>query len=450
MNLAKAELEEKAEQLALTSKYKSQFLANMSHELRTPLNSLLILSRQLAENTKGNLNERQVEYAQTIHQSGNDLLELINEVLDLAKIESGTMPIEASVVELNELQQYVQRSFSQLASEKGLDFEVVLAEGLPAEIVTDDLRLRQVLRNLVSNAIKFTESGAVRLFIEPHEAEDWPQELEALRLAEAVIAFRVTDTGIGIPKEKQALIFEAFQQVEGGTSRAYGGTGLGLSISREIAFLLGGALRVQSTPGSGSTFALFLPQKNVSARSKLGRPLFSENPKRWPRTVQSQSSAIKNSGRRKIASSNGGTALQTRNATVLIVDDDPRNIDALTVMLTERGFVVNSVESGERALKYLEAKPSVDVVLLDIMMPGMDGYEVLRRIRDDPEWKSLPVIALTAKAMPGDKERCIGAGASDYVTKPVDADFLVSRLELFARATSLAFQGKSASPVGQA
>src|SRR5690606_27476358 len=192
VNLAKAELEEKAEQLALTSKYKSQFLANMSHELRTPLNSLLILSRQLAENSKGNLDGKQVEYAETIHQSGNDLLELINEVLDLAKIESGTMPIEVSVVGFEDLQQYVERSFRQLAVEKGLSFEVTLSNKLPKEIVTDDLRLRQVLRNLVSNAIKFTDTGSVRVWIEPQEGQAWPPELEALRNADLVVAFEVS------------------------------------------------------------------------------------------------------------------------------------------------------------------------------------------------------------------------------------------------------------------
>lgn len=436
VNLAKAELEEKAEQLALTSKYKSQFLANMSHELRTPLNSLLILSRQLAENTKGNLNERQVEYAQTIYQSGNDLLELINEILDLAKIESGTMPIDVSVVEFRDLQQYVERSFGQVASEKGLAFEVVLADTLPDEIHTDDLRLRQVLRNLVSNAIKFTAYGTVRLVIEPQEDCDWPPELEALREANLVIAFRVTDTGIGIPKEQQALIFEAFQQAEGGTSRTYGGTGLGLSISREIAFLLGGDLRVQSAPELGSTFALFLPQKYASGRQQSGRPLFSTNPKpRRPKALSEPPPAAGSDTNKNVAS-RPDTILKSKKAKVLIVDDDPRNIDALALMLTEKGYVVEGVDSGERALEYLDELHAVDVIVLDIMMPGMDGYEVLRRVRSNSQWQSLPVIAVTAKAMPGDKERCIDAGASDYVTKPVDSDYLLSRLEHFTHRPS--------------
>lgn len=450
VNLAKAELEEKAEQLALTSKYKSQFLANMSHELRTPLNSLLILSRQLAENTKGNLNESQVEYAQTIHQSGNDLLELINEVLDLAKIESGKMPVEVSSVEFGELRQYIERSFGQVASERGLNLEVVLSDSLPPRIITDDFRLRQVLRNLVSNAIKFTESGAVRLLVEPHEAKDWPEELEMLRRAEMVIAFRVTDTGIGIPREKQAIIFEAFQQAEGGTSRAYGGTGLGLSISREIAFLLGGDLRVQSALQRGSTFTLFLPQKYVSTRPKTGRPSISDNAKPSSLKAPSQLSRTKGSSVRKIAQSERGRIRPIAPATVLLVDDDPRNIQAMTVLLTENGFMVESVDSGERALAYLESKQPVDIVLLDIMMPEMDGYEVLRRIRDDPAWKSLPVIALTAKAMPGDKERCLEAGACDYVTKPVDADFLVARLDHFVQIATSDRKDKSASLVGSA
>src|SRR5689334_659972 len=247
VELARQELEEKAEQLALTSKYKSQFLANMSHELRTPLNSLLILSRQLADNVDDNLTDKQIRYADTIRHAGTDLMTLINEILDLAKIESGTMAVEISQVRFGNLRDYVDQTFRQVAEEKGLTFAVELDAELPPSIDTDDMRLRQVLRNLLSNAMKFTERGRVRLRV--------------YRPSPEVVAFAVSDTGIGIPKDKQRLIFEPFLQADGSTSRKYGGTGLGLSISREIARLLGGEIRVESTPGVGSTFTLFLPDK---------------------------------------------------------------------------------------------------------------------------------------------------------------------------------------------
>src|SRR5258706_3384280 len=245
VELARQELEEKAEQLALTSKYKSQFLANMSHELRTPLNSLLILSRQLADNAEGNLSDKQIRYAETIRQAGTDLMTLINEILDLAKIESGTMAVEIGAVRFANLRDYVDQTFRQVAEEKGLGFAVELDGGLPASIETDDMRLRQVLRNLLSNAIKFTERGRVHLRIARNSAE--------------TIAFSATDTGIGIPPDKQRLIFEAFQQADGSTSRKYGGTGLGFAISREIAGLLGRDLRVATAAGLGSTFTMLLP-----------------------------------------------------------------------------------------------------------------------------------------------------------------------------------------------
>ena len=233
VELAKQEVEEKAEQLALTSKYKSQFLANMSHELRTPLNSLLILSRQLSDNPENNLNAKQVQFAQTIHQSGADLLALINEILDLAKIESGTIALNVEDVRLDVLREYVERSFRHLAEDKGLLLGIEIDPGVPETLATDDMRLRQVLRNLLSNAVKFTEQGSVTLRIAPvMDRRGLPPTLHD---AEQVIAVAVADTGIGIPKEKQGIIFEPFQQADGGTNRKYGGTGLGLSISREIA-----------------------------------------------------------------------------------------------------------------------------------------------------------------------------------------------------------------------
>ena len=697
VELARQELEEKAEQLALTSKYKSQFLANMSHELRTPLNSLLILSRQLADNVEGNLTDKQIRYADTIRQAGTDLMTLINEILDLAKIESGTMAVDISQVRFGNLRDYVDQTFRQVAEEKGLSFAVDLDADLAPSLDTDDMRLRQVLRNLLSNAMKFTERGRVHLRV--------------YRTAPDVIGFAVTDTGIGIPKDKQRLIFEAFQQADGSTSRKYGGTGLGLAISREIAGLLGGDLRVESTAGSGSTFTLFLPteyraqpreardrqaprlasalvhaldigaaserpiegpitetlpvvptplsrsvpddfailepgdrvllvveddvtfaltllemgraagfkgvvatsgaqalelarsikpdavtldlrlpdidgwvlldrlkhdpstrhipvhvisgldeerrslqsgalgflQKPVTAESLqeglAGIKLFVEKRVKSlllveDDPVQSQAIAelISEGDVRTTSVSSGEGALasltdssfdcvvmdlrlpgmsgfelierikadprhrrlpvivytgrelteedqdrlrglaqtviikdvttmerlldetalflhrieanlperkqrvlrrlaksdpQLSGRHVLVVDDDLRNIFALTSLLEGHKMHVQYAENGRRALAKLEEHPDIDVVLMDIMMPEMDGYEALRKIRERAEWRDLPVIALTAKAMKGDREKCLEAGASDYITKPVDADQLLSLLRVW-------------------
>ncbi len=712
VELARQELEEKAEQLALTSKYKSQFLANMSHELRTPLNSLLILSRQLAENSDGNLSDKQIRYAETIRQAGTDLMTLINEILDLAKIESGTMGVEVGNVRFANLRDYVDQTFRQVAEEKGLLFSVELGPELPSGIETDDMRLRQVLRNLLSNAIKFTARGRVKLRIFPVEPpESGPSS--AGRAAADIVAFSVTDTGIGIPRDKQRLIFEAFQQADGSTSRKYGGTGLGLAISREIAGLLGGDLRVESSVGQGSTFTLLLPISFRPAERVEGRVVRAPVPPTlakgddgsvdleieresttatmatiatiarsvpddydnlepgdrvlliveddatfattelelarqsgfkgviasggyqalelartvkpdavsldlrlpdldgWvlldrlkhdpttrhipicvvsgldeerrslqngalaflhkPATIEDlkgglaqvrsfvekrvkqlllveddpiQSKAIADmvgdGDVETTAVDSGEVALQTlidhpydcvvldlrlpgmsgfdlierikadprhrrlpvivytgrdlteddrarldglaqtvimkdvttmerlldetalflhrvqanmperkqrvlrrlakcdphlANRTVLVVDDDVRNIFALTSLLEGHKMKVYYAENGRSAIAKLEENPSIDVVLLDIMMPEMDGYEALRRIRERSEWRNLPVIALTAKAMKGDREKAIEAGASDYITKPVDTDQLLSLLRVWLYQT---------------
>jgi signal transduction histidine kinase len=256
VELARTALEEKAEQLALSSKYKSEFLANMSHELRTPLNSMLILAKLLSDNQESNLTGKQVEFANTIYASGGDLLNLINEILDLSKVESGKMEIEVGDMRLVDLKDYIERTFEPVANGKGLEFSVDVEPGTPEIVRTDVSRLQQVLKNLLSNAFKFTDQGRVTLTITRAAASELGEYAEGLSSFNRLVAFRVSDTGIGIARDKQKLIFEAFQQADGTTSRKYGGTGLGLSISREITRLLGGRIMVESEPGRGSTFTL--------------------------------------------------------------------------------------------------------------------------------------------------------------------------------------------------
>jgi signal transduction histidine kinase/DNA-binding response OmpR family regulator/HAMP domain-containing protein len=697
-------LEQKAEQLALTSRYKSQFLANMSHELRTPLNSLLILSQQLADNPDGNLTERQVEFAQTIRSAGNDLLTLINDVLDLSKIESGTTAVSIGDVPFEKLVDDVSRTFRELANQKRLEFRIALDPQLPRAIRTDETRLQQVLKNLLSNAFKFTDTGSVSLSIAP-ATEGWDPGHETLDRAERVIAFHVADTGVGVPEDKHDVIFEAFQQADMNTSRRFGGTGLGLSISREIATLLGGDIRLRSRVGHGSTFTLYLPEAHEpplagvvdesrpagrlalasngavgSADSHVALPtaLVADNPfgddrdrlgpgdrslliveddeafarilvdvahehgykalvalrgeaglalarryrpsaitldlhlpeldglnvldllKHDPATrhipvhvisVRDEASralglgAIGHlnkptsrrqldealaaltalldrptkrllvvetdpvrrealvgligdadvsitavaSGREALAAvgeqrfdcvaldldvpdAAGEELLATLKAMpglenlpvvayserelsapqaarlrdlahvvtvgdgrsmervldetalflhraeadlpepkrallraarrtdpvlagkhVLIVDDDMRNIFAITSALERHAVETAYVEDGRAALDWLRHAPAVDAVLMDIMMPDMDGFETMRAIRADPRFSELPIIALTAKAMKGDRERCLEAGASDYITKPVDVEQLYSMLRVWLR-----------------
>jgi len=686
IEFAKADIEEKAEQLGLTSRYKSEFVANMSHELRTPLNSLLILSRMLVDNPDGNLTEKQVAFSQTIHASGNDLLSLINDILDLSKIESGTLAVEPSEVLLEDLRAYVEQGFRHVAQEKGLDFCVELSGRPPASIQTDPKRLQQVLKNLLSNAFKFTERGSVTMTIST-ASYGWNREHAILNRAECVVAFSVSDTGMGIADDKQRIIFEAFQQADGTTSRRFGGTGLGLSISREIANLLGGEIRVLSVLGSGSTFTFYLPSQFVPPASERGRrssaeaslallhpagataernaPPEAATPERAvhagsscllllvegnpelretlddlaeragldsivaedPRVDPNQIAKLHPSGvlidlrsgeldawialdrlkhnlstahipilalahaadrrkalamgaaavadplapveleaglRRLRAFQRGQTrrlliadenprsssslvallsgegveirpvfspadaslalsaedfqclvlslgedselldslaarapdlpilvhvprplreaevqriadarlrqqievthspdqllrqsclllhrpedtltsaqrralleATQRRAALggvrVLIIDDDVRNIFAMTSALERHGALVSYADNGKQGLELLNSGPPVLAVLVDIMMPELDGYEVMRRIREQPRHRALPLIAVTAKAMPADREKCIRAGATHYLAKPVDAGQLVSALRV--------------------
>jgi HAMP domain-containing protein/signal transduction histidine kinase/CheY-like chemotaxis protein len=403
---ASASLEEKARQLALVSKYKSEFLANMSHELRTPLNSLLILAKLLADNDETNLSEKQVEYARTIHAAGNDLLSLINQILDLSKIEAGKLQIETKRIAVADVRDYVQSTFRQVAEQKGLGFEVRIAAGVPAGISTDAQRLQQILKNLLSNAFKFTERGRVALTIGVPNPESVPRS-EALAGVPSIISFAVSDTGIGIPGEKQQLIFEAFQQADASTSRMYGGTGLGLTISRELARLLGGEIAVESNVGIGSTFTLYLPaiaaaERDGALESELPTPLLAPEPE-----VPVQSTE------------------ELRGKKVLLVDDDPRNLFAVTSLLERRDINVVCASSAQEGLALLSETPDIDLVLMDIMLPGVDGYEATRQIRSQPEHVRMPIIALTAKAMPGDREKCLEAGCTAFVAKPVDVNRLI-------------------------
>ncbi|MFI5570322.1 HAMP domain-containing protein [Streptomyces sp. NPDC051740] len=573
---ARQELEARAQQLSLASKYKSEFLANMSHELRTPLNSLLILAQLLAQNPSRNLSPKQVEYAQIIHSAGSDLLQLINDILDLSKVEAGKMDVSPERVELRRLIEYVEATFRPMTMQKSLDFTVTTAPGAPADLLTDDSRLRQVLRNLLSNAVKFTERGGVELRIEPAPDDEVPSGV--LR-GGSVVAFRVQDTGVGIPEQHLEAIFGAFQQADGTTSRKYGGTGLGLSITREIAHLLGGAVTVDSVAGQGSTFTLFLPVARPDFEELL-RPsplpdrepgeALPEVPARQPAAIEAgpasgprprrllvveerprglltlvaesvvqdvargddafrpsvdiltavgaQEAAgalaadpchcvvlelgtaqeevtrflealrgdsalasvpvLVHSGHRvdtaveeDLRSRAEGTALEflssldelrerialhlsaeepgdvlslvrpdepQRSApqtvvddsfsgrTILVVDDDARNLFALSGILELHGFRVLHAENGRKGIERLVDNPDVALVLMDVMMPELDGYAATAEIRTMPRYAELPIIAVTAKAMPGDREKSLASGASDYVTKPVDTQDLIA------------------------
>ncbi|MET9697864.1 ATP-binding protein, partial [Streptomyces sp. NPDC006529] len=572
---ARQELEDRAQQLSLASKYKSEFLANMSHELRTPLNSLLILAQLLAQNPTRNLTAKQVEYAGIIHSAGSDLLQLINDILDLSKVEAGKMDINPERVSLQRLLNYVEASFRPLTSQKGLEFDIETSPGVPVDLLTDDARLQQILRNLLSNAVKFTEQGRVRVRIEPADSAELPPELAQ---AGSVVAFRVIDTGIGIAEEQLEAIFAAFQQADGTTSRKYGGTGLGLSITREIARLLGGAVTARSVPGEGSTFTLYLPvsrpdateqdagllvlepaavtataeeredTRPQAARSRRPRRLLvieqrsngllslvaesaaadlaagrvSSRPDEEIEVVTALSAAeaadvlaqstfhcvvleldadgealrflralagdtalaslpvLAHDNRRMtlaqqeevaqrtaaqplevlasldelrerialhlsadrpgdvlpLVRSDGDLAVPEHSVvdtslagrSVLVVDDDPRNLYAISGILELHGMRVIHAENGRKGIETLTSTPGIDLILMDVMMPELDGYGATAEIRRMPQYADLPIISVTAKAMPGDREKSLASGSSDYVTKPVDADDLITRL----------------------
>ncbi|MCF6291495.1 MAG: response regulator [Desulfobacterales bacterium] len=554
----KMDLERKAEELATTSRYKSEFLANMSHELRTPLNSLLILAQDLAANKEGNLNDDQLEAAAIVYNSGKDLLKLINEILDLAKVEAGKMTLNVEEVEFSDIADSVHANFKHLAEEAGLKLEVKTDKGLPRSIKTDPQRLDQIIKNLVSNAIKFTEKGGVTVrFHKPGPDTDLSRSALA---PEKCIAVTVADTGPGIPGDKRLEIFEAFQQVDGGTARKYGGTGLGLSISRELARLLGGEIQLESGTGPGAAFTVYLPVGFTpappvpagAAAGAPGSPLPAPSIDDDRESIEEKdkvllviedeevvrNNIIKLIGDQDIetvAVDSGEEALEKLSTTrfdciildlnlsgmsgfeflerlhseveimppvivytgreltreeeyklkryalsvivkgekseerlldetalflhrvvenlperkremikslydmeehftgkkVLVADDDMRNILALSKVLEHRGMEVFKAVDGEKALAILDKEPGIDLVLLDIMMPVMDGYEVMDRIRAQPRFKDLPVIAVTAKAMKADREKCMDAGATDYISKPVDINRLLNILRVW-------------------
>jgi CheY-like chemotaxis protein len=386
------------------------------------LNSLLILSGMLSENKEGNLSADQVQYATTVYSAGRDLLALINEILDLSKVEAGKMPVEPKDVLLSDVRDYTEQTFKPIAASKGLTFMVEMDSQLPTNINTDSYRLQQILKNLLSNAFKFTEHGRVTLKVfVPDPEQIWPDEHGFD--VNAMLAFSVQDTGIGIPPEKQQLIFEAFQQADSGTSRKYGGTGLGLTISREIARLLGGFIQVDSELGQGSTFTLYLPRN-------YGGPEMDQKKSTDEGVRELRLTENFDFGGRKI----------------LIVDDDPRNVFAISTFLKSRNMDVISAENGKVALQLLQENRDIDLILMDTMMPDMDGLDAIRHIRSLPEFTSLPIISLTAKAMKGDREKALDAGASDYITKPVDVEDLLALMGLWISKTAgLKIEGRHAA-----
>jgi CheY-like chemotaxis protein len=548
---AQVALQERAEQLALSSQYKSEFLANMSHELRTPLNSLLILARLLAEDPDGHLAPKQVEYARTIHAAGTDLLTLISDILDLSKVEAGKMELHPVVVPVRAVIGDLAQTFEPTADQKGLDFEIVINPDAPDELRTDEQRLQQVVRNLLSNALKFTERGQVRLIVGRPEQDVEFTNPHLISARDDVVSFAVVDTGVGVPREKLDLIFEAFQQADGTTSRRFGGTGLGLSISREITSLLGGELHVESEVGVGSTFTLYLPvrrefgadssstaaaaaaaEERREERAQIRAQQDAARVKRAKRTVlvvdpddqrihdivtligDANTNVVGARGAAEalavlaertvdcavidvdasdvvdvlegdlaslpvimvvrdsvtdevnalleriaearpvrpvssprelydatavfvhrrplyaVAGSRTATKMPAPNPAlegrrILLVDDDPRNLFAVSSVLEAQRMEVVFAENGMDGIALLQNDPTIELVLMDIMMPGMDGYATIQVIREEPRFADLPIVALTAKAMVGDREKTLAAGASDYITKPVDIDDLL-------------------------
>lgn len=383
----------------------------MSHELRTPLNSLLILTQMLTVNAEGNLTPKQLEYLNAIHNSGNDLLLLINDILDLSKMESGKLSVNPEPVYLANLTTGLANQFMLVAERTGLSFTVDVDEDVPSSIYTDPMRLLQILKNLLSNAFKFTEKGGVEFRVKKAANPEW-------------LAFAVSDSGVGIPADKQEIVFEAFHQVDGTTNRKYGGTGLGLSISRELSKLLGGYIDAESKEGQGSTFTLYLPV-NLSLMPGQAADVAAAVPEN---DAVSEEPHIEES-KPALVRAAGETNLNGKK--VLVIDDDMRNVYALIAAMEAKGIIASFAQTGREGLQRLKENPDIDLVITDIMMPEMDGYETIRQIRKIPAFYNLPIIALTAKAMKHDRDKCLEAGASDYISKPVNLDQLFSLIRVW-------------------
>jgi HAMP domain-containing protein/signal transduction histidine kinase/DNA-binding response OmpR family regulator len=428
---ARKALEDKAEQLALTSKYKSEFLANMSHELRTPLNSLLILSDQLSKNPEGNLKPKQTEFAKTIHSAGNDLLTLINDILDLSKIESGTVAVDASELRLADLDDYLERTFRHVADSKNVGFTIKRGPDLPPNMYTDAKRLQQVLKNLLSNAFKFTHRGQVTLAVETVRS-GWSLENEILSRAPTVIAFTVRDTGIGIPADKQQIIFEAFQQADGSTSRKYGGTGLGLAISRELSRLLGGEIRLMSSPGLGSTFTLYLPQnftprptrksasehlpmRDVSSvRATQAAELAAER-SAAPLAVEEAPTEAMPAAQLVNELGDDRDNIQRGDQVLLIVENDVGFARVLLDAAREAGFKALVTSLGGAALTMAQ-EYSPSAMTLDIFLPDLEGWRVLERLKNDLSTRHLPICVISTDDA---RERALNSGALAFLAKPL-------------------------------
>ncbi|MCC8364371.1 HAMP domain-containing protein [Lysobacter sp. A6] len=419
---ARGALEEKAAELALTSRYKSEFLANMSHELRTPLNSILILGQQLAENPEENLSDRQVEFAKTIHAAGSDLLHLISDILDLSKIESGTVTVDSEEIAFSHLRENLERGFRHEAERRRLDFSVDFPQDIGRSMHSDPKRLQQILKNLLSNALKFTERGSVRLSARV-ASQGWTEGHPVLDNAPTVIAFEVTDTGIGISSEKQKIVFEAFQQADAGTSRKYGGTGLGLAISREIAGLLGGELRLQSALGKGSTFVLYLPLDYVGTGEPVAS-MFGHKPAHPVAHVEHAFADL-------VEVADDRDRLDPDKPILLVVEDDSNYAAILRDLARSRGFQVLTANRGAEALR-LVREYAVNAITLDIFLPDMLGWTVLARLKQDSSTRHIPVQIVTIEE---ERHHSIERGAFSYLAKPSTPESIEGALERIRQYT---------------
>ncbi|WP_411349232.1 CHASE3 domain-containing protein [Paenibacillus sp. WLX2291] len=447
------ELDKYAQQLQVSSRYKSEFLANMSHELRTPLNSMLILSQILAENGSGNLAAKEQEYASIIHSSGKDLLNLINDILDLSKVEAGKMQLEINPISVQAMVEQMERSFRETAALRDLFFKVDIDANVPDLIYSDELRIQQVLRNLLSNAFKFTQTGGVTLQVEKiNRIQNTDYEN-----AQPMLAFSVSDTGIGISADNRDVIFEAFRQADGATARKYGGTGLGLSISSQLASLLGGTIHLESKLNEGSIFTFYIPCMMTDPNEEhamfemaeslpVNRTLFMEEGTLSSadrldsyltpdRPLLNQHTQPPGSGHAGLSLDDAVIVQSQSPATdilsgkkVLIVDDDIRNVYALTSMLERYSMNIVISQNGRDALEILHMHQDIDLILMDIMMPELDGYETMKTVRNLYGYSEVPIIVLTAKAMKEDREKSVQAGATDYMSKPLQMQDVLQRV----------------------